>query len=288
MEFDRIVAIDWSGAKSPGKKIQVAEYRPSENTVCLIPPRKGGNWTRDRVWKEYFCEDSIESTLIGVDFAFAYPYCDVQAYFPCHPETPRDAARLWEMVDEICSGDSRFYGGAFYLNKSATFADYLRYQTYEGCRYEGRLRKTEKECKSKGLRPSDVFRCVGPSVGVGSVAGFRVLNRIRIKNVADIWPFCGRPGSHNMTLVEIYPAIHMKRAGVYLNGDPATKQVLDALHHYGVNLAQCQKNQDLTGDERDALVSAAGMKWWLDEKGSSAWETAPQSCAKYEGWIFGI
>ena len=35
MEFRKIVAIDWSGAKNSGKKIQVAEYDPHKNLVTL-------------------------------------------------------------------------------------------------------------------------------------------------------------------------------------------------------------------------------------------------------------
>ena len=36
MEFEKIVAIDWSGAENSGRKIQVAEYDPRKNLVTLV------------------------------------------------------------------------------------------------------------------------------------------------------------------------------------------------------------------------------------------------------------
>lgn len=289
MDFERIVAIDWSGAKKPGRKIQVAEYRPSDNNVTLVSPRQGVNWTRDKVWEQYFGENCNELVLVGIDFAFAYPYCDVQAYFPGHTETPRDAISLWARVDAICDEQPDLYGGKFYKHYNAKFADYLKYQTYEGHKYRKRFRQTEKACKNSGLAPSDVFRCVGASVGVGSVAGFRFLHKIMTENAAHIWPFCGKPPFSDSTLVEIYPARFLERAGVYRSKDSKFKQVTNALNHYDVRLSPKLENRScFTGDERDALVSAAGMKWWLDCKGPSAWEVAGQSCAMHEGWIFSI
>ena len=288
MDFGKIVAIDWSGARTPGRKIQVAEYRPSDNNVALVSPRQGVNWTRGRVWEQYFDENCNERILVGIDFAFAYPYCDVQAYFPGHADTPHDATSLWAKVDYMCAKESGFYAGPFYLTEEAIFSNYLWYQKYKGCKYEARLRITEDKCKDEGLRPSDAFKCVGPSVGVGSVAGFRFLHKIKKENAAHIWPFCGEPPSSGTILVEIYPARFLKKAGVYLDEGSNIEQVKAALRYYNVCLSSEWTNHDFTDDERDALVSAAGMKWWLDEKGSSAWEAAEQSCTKYEGWIFGI
>ena len=296
MEFQKLVAIDWSGAKSSGRKIQVAEYDPASNQVSLLNPTGGINWTRNRVWAEFLGENANDGgVLIGFDFAFAYPYCDacpycdMGAYFPGHPQTPGSVAALWAKVDEICHPAPNFYGGPFYLQQDALFADYLLYQTYTGHRYQRRFRQTDQACQNAGLgNISSVFQCVGAVVGVGSIAGMRLLHRIASENAAQVWPFCGKPASRGTTVVEIYPARFLNCAGVHNPGIAVDKQVKDALKHYGVVLSANSKNQDFTEDERDALVSVAGMKWWLSQKGISAWSVADQSCVMYEGWIFGI
>ena len=288
MEFGRIVAIDWSGAKSPEKRIQVAEYLPGKNIVTLVPPPRKSKWTRTMVWDQYFGGDSIESALIGIDFAFAYPYCDKGAYFPGHPQTPPNVTSLWAEVDAICADRPDFYGGPFYLTEKAKFSDHLMYQEYTGPKYRERFRQTEVACKCAGIDPKDVFKCVGPTVGVGSVAGFRFLSKIKTENVAHIWPFCGEPAPSGTTVVEIYPSRFLNCAEVYLNKGSNLDQVKAALKYYDVCLSPDLTDRDFTGDERDALVSAAGMKWWLNCKGPSAWEAVERSCAMYEGWIFGI
>ena len=54
--FEKYVAIDWSGAKSPrqNKTIQIAKYDPETRTVSLVPSptqsATGWNqWSRDEV-----------------------------------------------------------------------------------------------------------------------------------------------------------------------------------------------------------------------------------------------
>ena len=290
MEFEKLVAIDWSGARDSRRKIQVAEYEPTTNQVSLLNPPQGINWTRSSIWKKLFDENPNDGALlIGFDFAFAYPYCDVRAYFPGHPQTPGSVTCLWAKVDEICHCEPNFYGGPFYLQWKALFADYLMYQTYTGCRYQKRFRQTDMVCQNAGLHNiSSVFKCVGAAVGVGSIAGMRLLHKIASNNAAQIWPFCGKPASRGTTVVEIYPARFLNCAGVVNPGIPLDQQVRDALSYYGVVLSANSKNQNFTADERDALVSVAGMKWWLSHRGISAWLVADTSCIMYEGWIFGI
>ena len=290
MEFRKIGAIDWSGAKYSGKKIQVAEYDPRGNFVTLVSPRRRTNWTRQGVWDEYFNNGSSEGpVLIGIDFAFAYPYCDKGAYFPGHRETPPDVTSLWAKVDEISRDEGNFYGGPFYKSRAALFADYIWYRKPKGSKYSGLFRQTDKACRRAGLdRISSVYKCVGATVGVGSVAGFRLLHKINSKDAAYIWPFCGKPATSGTTLVEIYPARFLKCAGVYRDGNSNKQQVKDALTFYDICLSPELKDCSFTDDERDALVSAAGMKWWLSQEGSLAWSKKGRTCTTYEGWIFGI
>ena len=292
MEFDKIVAIDWSGAKPYYNNIRVAEYCPSSNTVTLVANPQERNWKRSDVFSQYFSGHARTSTLIGIDFAFAYPYdVDEGEYFPGHKKTPPDVRSLWAEVDRICTGQEDVYGGPFYLSEDARFAAYLKYQTYEGPLYDPRLRVTECTARSAGHNPQSVFKCVGSdSVGIGSIAGFRLLHRIHVNGTASIWPFCDTPASIGTTLVEIYPASFTKRAGIYNGKNTFTLiEIMDGLERYGVELlSESPGQRSFSKDERDALVSAAGMKWWLEEKGSSAWTVADRNRAMYEGWIFGI
>lgn len=290
MEFGKIVAIDWSGAKDSRKKIQVAEYDPQKNLVTLVSPRRRTNWTRQGIWDEYFSNGSSEGlVLVGIDFAFAYPYCEKGAYFPGHRKTPPDVTSLWAKVDEICRGEGNFYGGPFYKSHAALFSQYIWYQTYKGSKYCGLFRQTDEACRRAGLdKISSVYKCVGATVGVGSVAGFRLLHKINSKDAAHIWPFCGKPATSGTTLVEIYPARFLECAGVYRDGNSNQQQVREALTFYGICLSPELRDCNFTEDERDALVSAAGMKWWLSQKGSLAWSATGRTCTAYEGWIFGI
>lgn len=197
MEFEKLVAVDWSGARNPGRKIQVAECDPATNQVSLLNPPQGINWTRRMIWKTFLEKNLDDGTvLIGFDFAFAYPYCDEQAYFPGHPQTPGSVTSLWAKVDGICNHELGFYGGPFYLQSQALFAGYLLYQTYTGPKYRERFRQTDESCRDAGLHSiSSVFKCVGATVGAGSVAGMRLLHGIAWNEAAQIWPFCGKPAS---------------------------------------------------------------------------------------------
>ena len=79
--FQKIVAIDWSGAERPinTRKIQVAEYVPADGTVSLVGCPGAYRWSRESVVE--YVERAVNAVdegpvLIGFDFAFAYPYCD--------------------------------------------------------------------------------------------------------------------------------------------------------------------------------------------------------------------
>ena len=290
LQFHKIVAIDWSGAKDPRKKIQVAECDTSTNIATLADPPNGTRWRREDIWERYFRNNSEKGPLlIGFDLAFAYPFSDRRAYFPGSTLTPSNVRRLWETVNALSRNVPDFYGGPFYLNQGAGLTDYLLYQTYRGSRYEERFRLTDRVCQKAGLiNISSVFKCVGASVGVGSLAGMRLLHQVQRKSSAHIWPFCNSPSSCGTTVVEIYPALFLHRAGVLKSASSCQQQVNYAFKRYEVTLSSKLRDSSLTGDERDALVSVAGMKGWLCKGGKSPWTIAYPNSARFEGWIFGI
>ena len=290
MPFDKIVGIDWSGAKRPrqSRKIQVAEYNPADRSVRLVgPPRDpAGVWIREDVFEYVQQEVGLGTVLIGLDFAFAYPYCDEGTYFPGENESPRDFHQLWDTVEQYCNGVNNFYGGPFFIGQDSPFRNYFLYQTFTGDRYRARFRATDiraRDTAGLNLRPSSPFKCVGgDQVGTGSVAGMRFLREVRRTIAVTIWPFDVNGTPERSTVVEIYPRLflrHAKNAGI----QPTAGNINALCAHFGANLQDAPEH--LTDDQRDALVSAAGMGWLVRQ--APNWQV-PACAATHEGWIFGV
>ncbi len=293
MQFDLFIALDWSGAKSPREGIQVAECRPGNLAPILIGPSGSlrARWRRSDVlqWIRSKVKEK-ERMLIGMDFAFAYPYCDEGDYFPGHPESPGAHRALWGLVDKSCSRDKDLYGGSFYLHRDAPFADYICYQAYTGPLFDNsRLRLTEQACKTLGTRPSCTFKCVGAdSVGIGTVAGMRLLHALSNESHerVPIWPFA-TVSEGQSAIVEIFPRLYYVRAGQDPRAWKESSCLERVLSHY--------KSEPLSKrvviqieDEADAIISAAAMRHLAQASG--AWSpTSMTECAKeFEGWIFGV
>ena len=286
--FEKIVAIDWSGAQDRRYmlKIQVAEYVAADHTVTLLGPPHGGpegTWSRTTVFDYVQHAVGEGPVLIGFDFAFAYPYCDLGTYFPGEDATPPDRQRLWATVEDCCNQVGDFYGGPFYRGNGSPFADFHRCHDFEGGRYQGRYRMTDQAARQSGLTPSSIFWCVGPSqVGPGSVAGMRFLLRLQNATGVSIWPFDANDVPMRATVAEIYPRLflhHAEIAGV----EPTRHNLHNLCAHFGAALLNPPENP--TDDQRDALVSAAGMGWFVQQ--GQTWQV-PACAAEYEGWIFGV
>lgn len=299
MPFDKIVGIDWSGAKDEhqGRKIQVAEYDPRTGTVRLVGPlpNPAAPWRRKDMLEYVRREVETSQVLIGFDFAFAYPYCDRQAYFPFDEEVPENCEQpedyeqpagfqhLWEMVEERCHRVPNLYGTPFIADGSP-FRRYHRVPGYRGCCFQPRHRITEPAAQGLGLglNPTSIFHCIGPNqVGIGSMAGMRLLHRLHC--AVPIWPFDVNGPPQGSTVVEIYPRLFLNQAQREdgIGDDPGNIGELCA--HFEANLQNPPGRP--TGDQRDALVSAAGMGR-LVRQGPN-WQV-PDCAATYEGWIFGV
>lgn len=285
--FDAFVGIDWSGAKGPRLPgLQVAECGPGRSAPILEPSPDHARWSRSGISEWILSRaQGNETVLIGIDFGFAYPYCDVGAYFSGSEDSPKDVFSLWERVESICGRERDFYGGPFYLREDALYADYLCFQTYTGRRFDNsRLRRTEARCAETSARPSCMFKCVGDgSVGVGSVAGTRLLCHLREKGRGkiSIWPF-ESPDRCNLVVVEIFPQLFFRMA----NQQPGVEKLGAALEHFESDpLSRGTKVS--TQDEADAVVSAAALRCLANRQ--DVWNpSGMDECARtYEGWIFG-
>lgn len=294
MTFERFIAVDWSGARGPAlHSLQVAFCEQGQQAPVLIsnPKLTRNHWRRNDLL-EWISEKLNEGvrTLVGMDFAFAYPFCDRGTYFPEDMNAPVDHTELWSKVEEICAQANGLYGGPFYLKSNATYASYIRYQTYTGEGFEERFRQTERACRDiYGTQPACDFVCVGPnSVGIGSIAGMRLLNRLHKQNrhALKIWPFEPiRDDFH--ALVEIFPRLFYVKAMRSPNCWHDTNTLNEVLTYYHSMPISASATVD-TEDKADAIVSAAALRSFANDAGWWATQRIDDCAAKYEGWIFGV
>jgi len=293
MSFERFIGVDWSGARGPslpGLQAAVCVTGTAPPTLVSDPTPGRVNWRRDNLqaWiTERLAED--RPTLVGLDFAFAYPYCDQGAYFPGVVNGPAEPAALWAEIDRLCQDGPGLYGGPFYSTPRATYASYLRYQTYTGDCFEERFRETEYECQhTYHTRPACVFVCVGGnSVGIGSIAGMRLLHHICQPDARTlaIWPFQDRKEEAH-TVVEIFPRLFYIQSEHTPNCWSNREELNSVLQHYHGDPLPPDVAVD-TEDKADAIVSAAALRFYAGNQARWAPEAMSKCAGKHEGWIFG-
>jgi hypothetical protein len=164
----RVIAIDWSGAKRPKKKIWRAEFFGE----TPITPECGLD--RDEI-VDYLIDtkDVSTTTFVGIDFAFSYPEWFV------HKHGCSSAPEFWRVAKEQGEEWLRKCPPPFWGRPGTTRPD---------C--EKLFRHTEQGATSVGgIRPKSVFQIYGPGhVGTGSLRGMPALLKLREAGFA-IWPF---------------------------------------------------------------------------------------------------
>jgi hypothetical protein len=289
MNFGRFVAIDWSGAKDAGRGlagIQIAVCEAGRSAPRLVANPDGGNWRRSDV-VSWLSDDVAQgnAALVGFDFAFSFPFCDSGRYFPNTEVSSKSPQTLWQLVDSVCIDAAEFYGRPFTTDHRVSTSFWSC-----GPRPAGileRHRETETVCARRKLgRPESIFKLLGPKqVGLGSLAGMRVLRRLHQIDGITIWPFDA--AASGMTVVEIFPRRFLNEAG-HGTAKIRTRAELDAaLIAYGSEPAEAISGQ-LGDDQTDALVSAAALRHVADRR--EVWNPPSMTrCAQeHEGWIFGV
>jgi len=289
LPFDVVFGIDWSGSKAtrlPG--LRVAVCTPGDAPpVLLSGPRADGLWRRMDVLG--MLVDRIEAgerVLAGFDFAFAYAFEDMGAYFPGLPDAPSDIRALWAYVERLSRDAPDLYGGAVYAAGSPVAEHYLT-PAGRGNRYTHRRRATETACAAV-TSPHPVFKCVGAAnVGTGSLAGMRFLHRLKtaLDDRVTVWPFDGIVPKPAM-VCEIFPRLAVKQACL----DPTRWResgVVDAvLCHHG-SMAYTGDEPLDTEDKADAVMAAAALR--ARAAMNAVWQApSKQPAAAREGWIFGV
>ena len=294
-KFDHFLALDWSGAKGERHKgIALALAEADGGPPVLVkPPARG--WSRVEVMG--LLADLPPRTLVGADLGISLPYQDAGAFFPGWDESPRNAKKLWAMIDEICADDPHLGAHSFIEHPQAS--RYFRHgKDKEGDRFlldgaitkEGRFRVAEGAQRAQKCRPVSNFNLVGAAqVGKSSLTGMRMLHQLRGK--LNVWPMDPIPERSSplkgSVLVEIYTGLASKetaalgaRTKLLTYADlNAALEVLDcpAIDAYG----------DIDDHSSDALLTAAWLrKVALEPK---RWEPRflTAEIAWTEGWTFG-
>lgn len=285
--FERFVAIDWSGAKSPihTKSIAVALSWHGEEA----PHLSGRLWSRNLVY-EWLCSLAAQGkrTLVGIDCNFGYSEQTGIEQFG----KEYTAADLWRAVDDANTNEPNFFAGGFW-----THPHYERYFWCSGTMPDGFLmprRQTEIMCGQSGLGwPESPFKLIGPKqVGKGGLAGMRMAYALKraLGEMVSIWPFEPENDQAVLVLTEIYPRLFLRKSGhgnAKIHEYSALNRALRAL---GSNPSE--DDGPLSDHEADAMLSAAGLRELCERD-----KTIPQGLSNppiprttlvREGWIFGV
>ncbi|MFI5040700.1 MAG: hypothetical protein ACHQNA_02415 [Acidimicrobiales bacterium] len=174
-------------AATQRRRIWVAEARGGE-LRGLSSAR-----TREETVDHLLCAlERSSDTLVGLDFAFAFP-----AWW-AHLHGAGDGPGVWELAAER---------GESWLSRCTP-----PFWGRPGCPRpqpdggRSQWRRTERELAALGLRPKSTFQVGGAgSVGTGSIRGMPHLRRLRAAGVA-VWPFdAWSPGRGLPVAVEVYP-----------------------------------------------------------------------------------
>jgi len=282
--FDAFIAIDWSGAKGNYTGIAVAMCRPGRAAPRLIHPAGGSPWKR-RAIADWLVRQlsGRERLLIGLDFGFGLPFENDRGYLGGRAPGLRDIFSLWSHLDARSSKDSDF-GCTSFIN-DPEYASLFWKSGRQPKRWVGRKRQTEHACAaSTKTRPDTLYKLLGSKqVGKASITGIRVLHRVRalVGERVSVWPF---EPVRTSAFVEIYPTL-FRKAGL---GSISKLRSFDALNKALKTLRSNPPSNGIwTDHETDALVSAAGLRFFAGDP--NIWSRAdlllPQ--VQREGWIFG-
>jgi hypothetical protein len=170
-----VVAVDWSGARSPSTQRRTIATAVVRNGECRVTSGR----TRDETIA--FVLALAAPAVVGFDFSFGFPH------WVCACHELRDGADLWPVVAA--------HGEAWLASRSSPFHGYVAGDRPAGVEL---LRVAERHVRAKST-----FQSNGAgTVGTGSVRGIPYLVQLRAAGFA-VWPF---DTAADRTVVEIYPS----------------------------------------------------------------------------------
>jgi hypothetical protein len=287
-QFDTFIAMDWSGATGRYNGIAVAICETGRRAPRLVEPRGGRSWTREAIadWLEDQL-DRGERNLIGLDFAFGFPFETKLGYLGGRaPEVDRIFA-LWSLIESQSCDDPDFGCAQFITNPE--YDDLFWKSGTRPANWIERKRRTEHACAEKtGTRPDTLYKLLhSKQVGKASITGMRVLHQVRSRkgDRVAIWPF---EAVRSSAIVEIYPTMFRKIASGSIAKLKSVAELNEALTNIGSRAFARSGRQNLSDHETDALISAAGLRWMARNPGVWSHRELRSQVVRREGWIFGV
>ena len=282
MNFERFVAIDWSGAKGKRHKgIAIAIAGVGSDAPRLVRP--GHIWSRAEVLDWLLAEAAAAPTLFGFDFSFAPPIAERGEYLPGEPGIPSDARSFWAYVDAVSEDED--LGAASFLER--VHRRHFYFGIADGVKADFvRFRQCDARLNAQGGRKTaSAFDAIGAAqVAKASFSGMRLLHRLDGK--VAIWPMDPAP-ERGSVVVEIYTRIYLRRAGLSGAKLRSRRELNAALKALGSRPARLRSEPD--DHQTDAMVTAAGMRALaMKEPGAFAPEGLTPALARTEGWTFGV
>lgn len=289
--FDRFIAIDWSGARAVRTPaIAVAEVARDGDEVRLIAGPLAGQWSRQAVANQLI--DAARSnrakgqrSLVGIDANFSYAAEVIAEQIL----DARHAADLWAQIERLAGEAENFSGEAVWQH-----AEMTRFFWHSGPRHtDFRIvqRLAEVVCGEAGHGyPESPFKLIGPKqVGKGGLAVMRLCHHLR-KTLGEriaFWPYDppARIAEASIVLVEIYPRLFIRKAGLGSTKIRLNEHLDGALAAFGTHIAPAAT---LTDHDADAIIAAAGMRQALRETGLPQPPDDLADRIRLEGWIFGL
>jgi hypothetical protein len=237
----RVVAIDWSGAKSGArKKIWAAEFRDDEPVPELVTGK-------DRTEISNYLIDAARDNpklIVGLDFAFSFPCWFVK-------DQANSAQELWAKVEHEGELWLRECNEPFWGRKNAP-----RWDLGDKPHY----RRTEQIGSVGGIRPKSVFQINGAgAVGTGSIRGMAVLHQL--SSYFRVWPFDAEGWPR---IIEIWPRA---LTGPITKSNEEQRKKYLANNHPNIPTSwrdEAEKSEDAF----DAVVSACVMQKHKDSLSS--------------------
>jgi hypothetical protein len=236
----RIVAVDWSGAKSRSQQnLWVAELDSDDLSSVTIRPGGSREEVTDHLLRQ---AARTEGIVVGLDFAFSLP-----AWFLEHLGVD-DARALWDRVADEGEQWLQECRPPFWGRSGTKRPDLIDH-----------FRRTDREVPAvAGVRPKSVFQISGAgTVGTASLRGMPVLKKLR-QGGYSVWPF---DPVRLPLVVEIYPRL---LTGVVNKGNlEERRKYLDS--KYPDLSASVRELAAFSEDSFDALVSVLVMAAHADD-----------------------
>jgi hypothetical protein len=287
-QFETFVAMDWSGATGRYNGIAVAMCKTGRSAPRLVEPRGARFWTREAI--AAWLEDQLDRGgryLIGLDFAFGFPFETNLGYLGGRAPGVDRIFTLWSLIESQSCDDPDFGCARFIANPA--YEDLFWKSGTRPANWIERKRRTEYACAEKtGTRPDTLYKLLhSKQVGKASITGMRMLHQIRSRkgDRVAIWPF---EAVHRSAIVEIYPTMFRKIASGSIAKLKSASELNEALAQIGSRPFAHGGRQTLSDHETDAVISAAGLRWMARNPNVWTHRELRSRTVKREGWIFGV